>query len=369
MKFKNIMNDDNKTKLIGVLSILICLWLVLYFIPEIFVSLFNTLLGNLILIITTLLIYMTNKMYGLLFGLVALLLFRFSRLSKEGFNISINGKFTIDDKDKEDKEDKRKELEQHFLLIQNTINRQKVFDMDVIRSQASDEELAYFNKHGKWPWSQKVIALYEDAINHNPYIRTLPEQATNYARTIYNEAAILRILSYQTKEGDFLINGVLIKDPSGNKMEELPSGFGDFGYKMGLLEDRRDDVIKCNVDKGQLERIRYEGKGGFFGEQKKSVTPVDPSDLESLIPGFSFLGEPCNPCAALNANPDYSCAYRLKIKDKPSLISAVWQYLWGLNDNPLESQPSFLQEDIDPNKFPLLNELQNELKQSETNNT
>jgi ubiquitin-protein ligase len=40
-----------------------------------------------------------------------------------------------------------------------------------------------------------------------------------------------------------------------------------------------------------------------------------------------------------------------------------------LNDNPLESQPSFLQEDIDPNKFPLLNELQNELKQSETNKT
>lgn len=369
MKIK--LNEETKIKTIGLLTILIVLWLILYFIPEIFVSLFNTLLGNLILIISTILIFMNNRTYGLLVGMMILVLYRFSRLSKEGFGLNISGNFTIDEKTQEMKQQemKQEEIKQQmnkdFLQIQNTINRNIVFDMNIINSQASQEELEYFNKNGKWPWSQEVIKLYEEAINRNPYIRTVPEEATNYARTIYNQAAIIRILTYQTKEGEFLINGVLVKDPSGNKMEELPSGFGNFPYESGLLGNRVDDVIKCNMKNDNnptLERVRYAGKGGIFGEQKENVTQVDYNDLENIIPGFTFLSKPCNPCGAMAANPDYSCAYRLKVKDKPPFISNVWQYIWGINDNPLESQPSFLSESINPNEFPLLSELQSELQ-------
>jgi hypothetical protein len=343
MKLKNLFNDENKTKLIGLLTILVGIWLVLYFIPEIFVSLFNTILGNLILILSVLLVSANNRMYGLITGLTLLILYRFSRLSRENFTT---------------------DSEKKFLLIENTINKQNIFDMNTINSQASQEELDYFNENGMWPWSQKVIELYEEAINRNPYIRTLPEQATNYARTIYNEAAILRLLSYQTKEGQFLLNGVLVKDPSGNKMEEVPSGFGNYPYEAGLIENRVDDIIKCNMKDEKnptLERIRYTGKG-IFGEQTEKQTQVDYNDLEKIIPGFTFLNKPCNPCGAIAATPDYSCAYRLRVKNKPPFISDVWQYLWGINDNPLESQPSFLTENINPNEFPLLSELQTELQ-------
>ena len=334
----------NKTKIIGILTILIGLWLVLYFIPEIFVSLFNTLLGNLILIVSVILVYMNNKIYALGLGLILIVLYRFSHLSKEGFT---------------------KNSEIDFLQIQNTINKNTIFDMNIINSQASQEELDYFNKNGMWPWSPRVIELYKEAVNRNPYVRGVDEQAVNYARKKYNEAAILRILSYQTKEGQFLLNGVLVKDPSGNKMEELPSGFGNFPYEAGLLENRVDDVIKCNMkdDKNPtLERIRYTGKGGIFNEQTESRTPVDYNDLEKIIPGFTFLNKPCNPCGAVAANPDYSCTYRLRVKDKSPFISDVWQYLWGINDNPLESQPSFLSEYINPTEFPILSELQTELQ-------
>jgi hypothetical protein len=345
MKFKNIFNDQNEIRLIGLLTILIGIWLVFYFIPEIFVSLFNTFLGNMILVLSVLLVSVNNKIYGLLLGLVLLILYRFSQISREE-------SFTT-------------RSERDFLLIQNTINKQNVFDMNIIKSQATQEELDYFNANGMWPWSQKVIELYEEAVNRNPYIRTVPEQAVNYARTVYNEAAILRVLSYQTKEGQFLLNGILVKDPSGNKMEELPSGFGNFPYEAGLLENRVDDIIKCSMKDEQnptLERVRYTGKGGIFGEQTKKVTAVDYKDLEKIIPGFTFLNKPCNPCGALAADPDYSCAYRLRVKDKPPFISDVWQYLWGINDNPLESQPSFLTENINRDEFPLLSELQSELK-------
>jgi hypothetical protein len=360
MKIK--FNEETKIKLIGLLTILICLWLVLYFIPELFVSLFNTLLGNLILIISTILVFMNNRTYGLIVGLIILVLYRFSLLSKEGFEINISGNFNID---KNSEQMTQEDMNQDFLRIQNTLNKNNVFDMNIINSQASQEELYYFNKNGKWPWSQEVIKLYEESINRNPYIRTLPEIATDYARTIYNENAILRVLATQTKEGQFLINGVLVKDPSGNKMEELPSGFGNFPYESGLLGNRVDDIIKCNMKNDSnptLERTRYTGKGGIFGEQTEKVTQVDYNDLEKIIPGFTFLNKPCNPCGAMAANPDYSCAYRLRVKDKTPFISDVWQYLWGINDNPLESQPSFLRENINSNEFPLLSELQSELQ-------
>ena len=382
-KIKNLLNDENKTKIIGLLTILIALWLVLYFIPEVFISLFDNLLGNLILMVIVLLVFMNNRIYGLIVGLVVLLLLRFFQLSgkksstRESFSLNIDGTFSINESEiNEETEENQQNSKTYdnftqdsklnFLLIQNTINRQKIFDMKKIETQASQEELDYFNKNGMWPWSQKVIDLYKEAIVRNPYIRTDPDDAVNYTRTIYNESAIIRLLTYQTKEGQFLINGVLIKDPSGNKMEDLPSGFGNFPYESGLIGNRSDDIIKCNL-KGDnttpiLERITYTGKGGIFNEQTQKVTPVDYRDLEKIIPGFTFLNSPCNPCGSMAAVPDYSCAYRLKVKDKTPFISSVWQYLWGINDNPLESQPSFLTETINPNEFPLLSQLQTELQ-------
>lgn len=347
-KIKNILNDENKTKVIGLLTILIACWLILYLIPELFISLFNTLLGNLILIVTFLLVFMNNRTYGLITGLIFLLLFRFSQLllhKKEGFT---------------------ENSEKDFLSIQNTINPQKVFDMNVINKQASQEELNYFNKHGMWPWSQKVIELYKEAVAKNPYIRTDPSDAVNYARRIYNEAAIIRILTYETKEGQFLINGVLVKDPSGNKIEELPSGFGNFPYESGLIGNRSDNIIKCNLKSDDsiptLVKITFSGKGGVFNEQITKASPVDYNNLETIIPGFKFLNSPCNPCGSMAATPDYSCAYRLKVKNKPPFISNVWQYLWNINDNPLESMPSFITENINQKEFPLLSELQTELQ-------
>ena len=314
---KNLINPENKTKLIGLLTILIVLWLVLYFIPEIFISLFNTLLGNLILIIISILVLTYDLRYGILFCIILIVIYRFSHLikttQKEGFTWTKNS-------------------ENDFLLIQNTINPHKIFDMNLIKQQASQEELNYFNENGMWPWSEKTQELYKEAINKNTYVRTYYEDAINYVRTIYNEAAILRVLSYQTKEGDFLLNGVQIKNPLGNKFEDLPNGYGNFAYNSGLLKNRSNDVIKCNMKNSNgstLERIKYTGKGIIFGEQTSTTTAVDYNNLEEIIPGFKFVKGPCNPCGAINENPDYSCPFDIKLK-KDRTISNVWKNLWGL---------------------------------------
>ena len=356
---KNILNEKNKTKLIGLLTILILLWSILYLIPGLFVSLFNTFLGIVILILIAALVSFYNYKYGIAVGIILVILFRYSSLlrSKEGFKWN-------------------KKSEEDFLKIQNSINSNIVFDTKMIQeSQASEEEVTYFNKYGMWPWSQNVINIYTDAIKNNPFIRTYSLDSINYARKIYNEAAILRLLSMQTKEGQFLMNGVLVQHISGNPTdklignyyEALPSGFGVFGYKSGLIGNIKDDIIKCKSDNSGLERITYIGKG-VLGEQTKTIKNVDYKELEKMIPGFTFLNKPCNPCGALNQTPDYSCPFRLQVKNKPPFISEIWQYLWQVEDNPLVSQPSFLSENLNPNQFPLLSELQTELSQVRYNN-
>ena len=136
---KNIINDDTKTKIIGFLTILIMLWLVLYLIPDILSSLLYTLLGNLILVIMVLLISTYNIRYGLFVGLSLIILYRLVGL-KEGFNLS--------DKSLQD-----------FLKIENTINRNTIFDINMMKP--SQEELDYFNKNGVWFWSQETVELYK----------------------------------------------------------------------------------------------------------------------------------------------------------------------------------------------------------------
>jgi len=355
MKYlKNVFNEENNTKLVGLLTILVASWLVLYFIPEIFISLFNTILGNFIMLITIILLSSKDYRYGIVAGFIFIILYRFNQLAKEkkeAFVWSRNSK-------------------QNFLSIQNSLNPKLIYDVDMIqKNQASQEEVDYFNKNGFWPWSQSVQELYKQAVSNNPYIRTSPKDSLNYAMRIYNQQAILRILSYQTKEGQFLLNGVLVEDPSGNQMEDLPSGFGDFGYKSGLIGHLNKDIIKCTSSStdSTLERITYTGKGGIFGEQTKNITDISYNDLASLIPGFTFVNGPCNPCGALNEKPDYSCPFQLNVKNKPPFISSVWQYLWGIQDDPLVSQPSFLTENINPKEFPLLSELQTELNKQAKN--
>ena len=125
---KKLFNNDNKTKLIGLLTILVLLWLILYLIPGLFISLFNTLLGNFILLLTTILLLSYNLKYGLGLALILVILFRFFQLSREKEGFTWN-----------------KSSENDFLLIEDTINRNIVFDVNIIKNQASQDELNYFN--------------------------------------------------------------------------------------------------------------------------------------------------------------------------------------------------------------------------------
>lgn len=364
---KYLTNEENQQIIIGFLSILIFLWLILYVIPGIFSTLFHTLLGNLILLLGIILLGIKDIKYSLLALLLVIVLYRFSQLNnqtnlKEGFTWSQQS--TTD-----------------FLKIQDTLNPHVVFDTNKIQQQASQEEVDYFLQNQMWPWSQEVQDLYKESVMNNQYVQINPEDAVNQARQIYNQQIILEIISWQKKEGQILLNGIIINDasgadPSGN-VNYSRNGAGSYAFSSGLISTENNPnikVIKCKSDPSGNYSL---SQGQYDESQYKQVyTEVEASDLENIIPGFKFVSQPCNPCVALNSPPNYTCPFTLDLSNNNSQgqpnnlfsnnISKVWQYLWGINTDPLQSVPSSTSEtntsaNANPNDFPLLSQIQVEL--------
>ena len=366
---KYLTNKDNQQIIIGFLSILIFLWLILYVIPGIFKTLFHTLLGNLIILLGIILLGSKDIKYSLLALLFVVILYRFSQIN----NLIINEKnfkegFTWSQQSTTD-----------FITLQDTLNPHVVFDTNKIQQQASQEEVDYFLQNQLWPWSQEVQDLYKESVMNNQYIQINPEDAVNQARQIYNQQIILEIISWQKKEGQFLLNGVIVNDasgadPSGN-VPQSRNGAGSYAFNSGLISTENNPnikVIKCKSDGSGNYAL---SQGQYDASQSKNVyTDVEESDLENIIPGFKFVSQPCNPCVALNSPPNYTCPFTLDLSNSNSQpnnlfsnnISKVWQYLWGINTDPLQSVPSAISEtnsnsNTNPNDFPILGQLQVEL--------
>jgi hypothetical protein len=335
-------------QLIDLLSIIAFLVIVLYLYPDTFFLLYNTILGNFLLVMLVAFVGSKNYMFAIGLGAILFVIYKLNPSLREGFT------WTSDST-------------KNFIDVQKTINPHVVFDTDELQKQAPQEELDFFLQNGRWSWSQQVQELYKRSVAANPFVRTDPEDAMNAAMKIYNQSIILEMISWQTKEGQFLLKGVAVG--SGNELEDLPSGWGDYGYSSGLIE-KRNNVIMCGVDKGgksSLHQTKFTGKDKITGAQTKEVTAVDYNILEDLIPGFSFINGKCNPCVAINDTPDYSCPFSLDISGNRQGVSAVWQYLWGY-----QSKPSSVNNESDPNpnNFPLLSGLKNELDALfPTNNT
>ena len=200
------LNQNNKTILIGLLSILVFMWVILYVIPNFLISLFNTILGNLILLLSLVLVSSQDIKYGVALAIMLVVLYRFSHL-KEGFTWT-------------------EESSNKFIELQNSINPRIVFDTKEIKKQASQEEVDNFLKNSKWPWSKQVDDLYKELLNKNTYVRLNPDDAINDAKTRYNQTIITKILSGQL---DVLQNNL-------NKYSKIDDrdGLGSYPFRYGL---------------------------------------------------------------------------------------------------------------------------------------
>lgn len=82
----DIFNQKNVNLVVGLLSLLIVLWLLMFAIPSLFVTLFNTSLGNFILLGLIILAGMYDTKLAIGLAAVFFLLFRFSHLSMSMFS-------------------------------------------------------------------------------------------------------------------------------------------------------------------------------------------------------------------------------------------------------------------------------------------
>ena len=87
ISFKGIFSRKNLNLVVGLITLLIFLWVVMFAVPNLFVNLFDTGLGNLILIAFIFLAAMYNANLAVGLSIVFLVLYRFSHMSVNTFLI------------------------------------------------------------------------------------------------------------------------------------------------------------------------------------------------------------------------------------------------------------------------------------------
>ncbi len=199
-----------------------------------------------------------------------------------------------------------RDLITRFNTYQETVNlNDNQYNLKVLQDQASPEETEQLLKTGYWPWSQDTQDQYYEAVWQNPIIKFFPGAALDYAMKLYNETAVKRLMSWNTKEGQFLL----------------------YGGKSG-----DNAVIKCSEDTDKnpvLQKTTFDGYNLWNGYKNTSTTNIKNEDIPKEMPGFSFVKNSCNPCSALNDPADYSCPFKLNVKGDNE-TSAVWKNLWNI---------------------------------------
>ena len=296
-------NYDNNTMLVGLLGLLVGLWLLLYIIPGLLFSLFHTFLGNLILLLLLILVGSQNAPLAWLLGVCVIIFYRFSSF-QEGFT---------------------EDSTHDFLLLQQTVNPQLVYDMSNLEQQVTQSDLDAYLQNGTWKWSEDVQDLYRESVKKNPYVRSNVELGdVEEASKIYNEKVIMDILALQNKEGQLLASGMTVLDVDNIDRD----GLGSYSMSSGLQPfNVGDSVIKCDGSSG-MQQLKYVGQESTFATPLYEKSILKNEELENVIPGFKFTSGVCNPCSGLDG--DYSCPFTV---DSFGGTSDVWKYLWGTSSS------------------------------------
>jgi hypothetical protein len=212
-----------------------------------------------------------------------------------------------------------KDTVKQFNEYQDTVNlNNSQFNMRVLQEQASEDEAKELIKTGYWPWSEDTKKQYIEGVWQNTMLKFDPDAALDYAMKLYNETAAKKLLSWNTKEGQFLLYGLNLNDSSGNiiGIDSEGNGISDAG------KIAQKSVIKCSDDPNSvLQKTTINGYNLFNGYKNTTTVNIDPNE----VPGFTFVRGECNPCSPFNS--DYSCPFKLNIEGNNE-ISDVWKELW-----------------------------------------
>ena len=183
------------------------------------------------------------------------------------------------------------DLRKRFLEYQNTMSRNDYnYNLEILQQQVTPEEVEEYLKTGYWNWDETLKKLYLDKVQSSTLVNLVPEESLNYAMKMYTPEAVKQLLAWNYKEGEFLLYGA---------------------------KDRNKNIIKCSSD---IESSLITNNG-------KKI--INNEDIPNIIPGFSFIDEPCNPCVAINDLSNMKCAFKLNIEGDDT-TSEIWKRIWKL---------------------------------------
>lgn len=202
------------------------------------------------------------------------------------------------------------DLTNRFLEFQNTINKNDhQYNLKVLQQQATPKEAEHLLKTGYWPWSDETKYLYIDAVSRNKIIKIEPDVALDYAMKVYNENAVKKLLSWNTKEGEFLLYGALL----GKK------------NNINLNLDNSYSLIKC--DGIDMKKYTYYASNGYL---LPNESIIENRNIPNELPGFKFYKNVCNPCNVFKGDGMYDCPFIINTKDETDTISTIWRKLWNI---------------------------------------
>jgi hypothetical protein len=181
------------------------------------------------------------------------------------------------------------DLRQRFLKYQNTMSLNDYnYNLEMLQQQVTPEEVEEYLKTGYWNWDETLKRLYLDKVQSSTLVNLVPEVSLDYAMKMYTPDAVKQLLAWNYKEGEFLLYGA---------------------------KDINKNIVKCSSDDEPF--LTSDGKNKINNE-----------DIPNVVPGFSFINEPCNPCTNLNLNNN-KCAFKLNIEGDNN-TSEIWKKIWNL---------------------------------------
>jgi hypothetical protein len=229
LEVKKVFNKNNAKILTNIVLLLLFLWSILYVIPEFFVFLFNTFLGKLILVLTTIIVSIYNYKHGIILASILIIIYRSYVLSNYTLQPRANDKTNR----KEGFTWSQEQIDE-FIRVQDSDSPQIVYNTTQLQKYASPSEVDDFLKNGIWPWSDTTQERYVEYLEKNPYVRVYKTNGLDSARKVYNESAILYILKGQEEQQQEQEKKEQEKKEQQNK---LPSGWGSFEYNSGFPEE------------------------------------------------------------------------------------------------------------------------------------
>ena len=182
------------------------------------------------------------------------------------------------------------DLRKRFLKYQNTMSLNDYnYNLEMLQQQVTPEELEEYLKTGYWNWDETLKKLYLDKVQSSTLINLVPEVSLDYAMKMYTPDAVKQLLAWNYKEGEFLLYGV---------------------------KDVNKNIIKCSNDNEP-----------FLTTDRKNK--INNEDIPKIVPGFSFINEPCNPCVAINDLSNSKCAFKLNVEGDDT-TSEIWKRIWKL---------------------------------------